>query len=279
MMDAPQVELLLLGHRAHHPIYNESAGNCRLQARPARLECAEISWTSSAPAFAWSASRVRYPRNSRSCEELRAIKRYLATRARAAGTALPPGRQLYRAGRWRDCKARSRLAAHAAPFRAATTWPTRAPTCAPCKITSGTVIPSSPPITLGLPGIGLRACGGRYCLRGNVRAPARQVGRARACRIVSKVEAGKISREVGRFADLAVRGAPKDRRHTVLTFQDEANVAQQHHLIISGGLFENAFQEFVWVLVVTGEPCLISSDDAVRAIDQSLAIGSSSASE
>jgi integrase-like protein len=36
----------------------------------------------------------------------------LAVRVRAAGTAHPPGRQLYRAGRWRDCKARARLAAH-----------------------------------------------------------------------------------------------------------------------------------------------------------------------
>ncbi len=56
--------------------------------------------------------------------------------------------------------------------------------------------------------------------------------------------------------------APNDQHHVVLAMRDEANVAQEHHLIISVGLLERAFQEVIRVLVVAGEPLLIGADDA-----------------
>ena len=40
-----------------------------------------------------------------------------------------------------------------------TTWPIRAPTYGPCRTTSATAIPSIPPNTSGLRGIGSKACG------------------------------------------------------------------------------------------------------------------------
>jgi hypothetical protein len=46
-------------------------------------------------------------------DELRAIKRYLTGRTdNLPGTDHPPGRQLCRADRWRDCKARARVWPH-----------------------------------------------------------------------------------------------------------------------------------------------------------------------
>jgi Phage integrase family len=102
-------------------------------------------------------------------DELRAIKRYLAIRednlpwlfvserqaqltrqavnyiVRVAGETATRGRV------WPTCSATP----------TATTWPIKAPTCAPCRTTSGTATQSIRLITPGLPGIGSRGCGSR----------------------------------------------------------------------------------------------------------------------
>jgi integrase len=93
-------------------------------------------------------------------DELRAIKRYLTGRTdNLPGTAHPPGRQLCRADRWRDRKARARV------------WPLRlGHSCGYYLADQGTdlrtlhdylvtEIPSTPLITPVLPGTGLKACG------------------------------------------------------------------------------------------------------------------------
>jgi integrase len=77
-------------------------------------------------------------------DELRAIKRYLTGRTdNLPGTAHPPGRQLCRADRWRDRKARARVWPHMLRHSCGFTLPTRAPTCAPCRTTPVTEIPST----------------------------------------------------------------------------------------------------------------------------------------
>jgi hypothetical protein len=79
----------------------------------------------------------------------------LAVRVRATGTAHPPGRQLCRADRWRDRKARARLARTCCATLVAITLPT----WAPCRTTPVTEIPTTPLITPVLPGTDLKACG------------------------------------------------------------------------------------------------------------------------
>ncbi len=94
-------------------------------------------------------------------DELRAIKRYLTG-------AAPTISARHRSPAWPSiisCGSLARLQSSAASGRTccatlvANTLPTRAPTCAPCRTTSVTEIPSTPLITPVLPGTGLKACG------------------------------------------------------------------------------------------------------------------------
>jgi hypothetical protein len=60
-------------------------------------------------------------------------------------------------------------------------------------------------------------------------------------------------------------GAPEDWRHVVLAMGDETDIAQQHHLVISGNFLEGSLKQFLRVLTVAGEPLLIGADDAGRS--------------
>ena len=83
----------------------------------------------------------------------------VVVRVRAAGTAHPPGRELYRAGRWRDREARAGLAAHAPPLlRLLSSRPGHGP-ADHAGLIWATAIPSTQPITAALPGIGSKGCG------------------------------------------------------------------------------------------------------------------------
>jgi len=101
-------------------------------------------------------------------DELRAIKRYLATREDNLPWLFVSERQaqltrqavnyiLRVAGETQSSGASGRTCS---AIPAATAWPIGAPTCAQCRTTWVTAIPSTPPITPASPGIGSKVCGG-----------------------------------------------------------------------------------------------------------------------
>ena len=65
--------------------------------------------------------------------------------------------------------------------------------------------------------------------------------------------------------------ATDDRHHVVLAVALQADVAQQHDLVVAVGLLEGAFEQRDRIDVVAVEELLIGPGDAGRGIDQSLA--------
>lgn len=54
----------------------------------------------------------------------------------------------------------------------------------------------------------------------------------------------------------------------VLAMALDADVAQQHHLVIAIGFFEGAAQDFLGIFAIAGEELLIGPHDARRCVDQ-----------
>jgi hypothetical protein len=65
--------------------------------------------------------------------------------------------------------------------------------------------------------------------------------------------------------------ATDDWRHVVLAVTFEFNVAQHHHLVVTGHFLEGAAQVLARIDLVAAEPIFIGFDDAPGRIDQTLA--------
>src|SRR5579871_4324952 len=73
---------------------------------------------------------------------------------------------------------------------------------------------------------------------------------------------------VGQVAEMR---PPDDRRHVVLAVRYETDIAQQHHLVISGHFLESPLQQLVRIFVISGKPLSIGASDTRRCVDQPLA--------
>src|ERR687893_1184388 len=59
-----------------------------------------------------------------------------------------------------------------------------------------------------------------------------------------------------------------DRGEMVLAMRDEADVAEQDHLVVAVGLVERGAQDFGWIVAVAGEPFLIGAAYSIRRAQQ-----------